>query len=156
MPNSPQVGNPETAKERSMMTLPPAQKWSVTMVQRCIGEERGLPIRPRLMLTALARTSTPLSMLALPSLENMTSLWAPRAAVQILQLPGQRGREHHVFFGGQVCNKERGDEQSRLGDSVNATKPRNGVRVNGITPGPFTGSAESARPRTCFLFNLLI
>lgn len=39
-----------------------------------------IPFGPRVTLTALARTSTPLRMLALPSFENLISLCAPRAS----------------------------------------------------------------------------
>lgn len=38
------------------------------------------PLGPSVTLTALARTSTPLSILARPSLENLISLCAPRAS----------------------------------------------------------------------------
>lgn len=38
------------------------------------------PFGPRVTLTAFASTSTPLRMLALPSFENLISLWAPRAS----------------------------------------------------------------------------
>lgn len=40
-----------------------------------------LPLGPRVTLTALARTSTPFNILARPSLENLISLWAPRARI---------------------------------------------------------------------------
>jgi hypothetical protein len=45
------------------------------------------------MLTALARTSTPLRMLALPSLENLISLWAPRASTGFAALTAARRRD---------------------------------------------------------------
>jgi len=61
-----------------MMTLRPARTWSVKTVQR---RKLDSPLGPRVTLTALARTSTPFSMLARPSLENLISLWAPRARI---------------------------------------------------------------------------
>ena len=68
-------------KDCSMMTLRPARTWSVTTVQKWGRGGCDLPLGPRVTLTALARTSTPFSMLARPSLENLISLWAPRAKI---------------------------------------------------------------------------
>ena len=55
--------------------------------------KNGIPLGPRVTLTALARTSTPLRMLALPSFENLISLCAPLVREGCLALAAARRRD---------------------------------------------------------------
>jgi len=51
------------------------------------------PFGPSVTLTAFARTSTPLRMLALPSFENLISLCAPRESAGFAALAAARRRD---------------------------------------------------------------
>ena len=53
---------------------------SVARPIRVSHKKKYAPLGPRVTLTAFARMSTPFKMLARPSLENLISLWAPRAS----------------------------------------------------------------------------
>ena len=60
-----------------MMTLRPKQR-TLSYIFQTTPQKDTLPLGPRVTLTALARISTPLRILALPSFENLISLCAPR------------------------------------------------------------------------------
>ena len=60
-----------------MMTLRPKQT-DFKRYYQTRNAKTLLPLGPRVTLTALARISTPLRILALPSFENLISLCAPR------------------------------------------------------------------------------
>ena len=52
-----------------------------------------IPFGPKVTDTAFARTSTPARIDALPSLENLISLWAPRANTGFADLAARRAAD---------------------------------------------------------------
>lgn len=67
--------------------------WRLTCQSSNVGvwyERKYSPLGPRVTLTAFARTSTPVRMLARPSLENLISLWAPRLSTGFAAFAAER------------------------------------------------------------------
>ena len=81
-------------KDCSMMTLRPKNARNRVRIYHFRAKMfLNSPLGPSVTLTAFARTSTPLRMLALPSFENLISLCAPRVSAGLAALAAARRRD---------------------------------------------------------------